>query len=85
MSNNQKRLTRDSIPSIEEGDRIVIKTINDKYSGTIQNISENRDSTTIKLNLDDIKGIQNMYADVRCVEAIIKNNSKFVKDISIIN
>lgn len=85
MSNNEKRLTRDSIPRIEEGDRIVIKTINDKHSGTIHNISDNRDSTTIKLNLDDIKGIQNMYADVRCVEAIIKNNSKFVKDISIIN
>lgn len=82
MSNQSDRYTRSDVPDLEQSDTVHIQTNTDEHNGVVSEVSNNRDSTTITVELDSDQEVM-MYADIRCVELIVDNRSQFVENIEV--
>lgn len=70
---------RDDLPTLSETDRVQLTTNTDSFEATVQERTENTDSTAYTLSIDG--ETVKMYADIRAVKLIIDNETQFVRSV----
>lgn len=78
-----KRLTREEIPDVRENQKIEIETNEDEYVGTVREITDLGDSTSLKIDIEDVSDIRSMYAHAAYVELLFADRTEFVDNIDL--